>query len=212
MIVIFDLDGTIVNTYPVIKKTLIELFNLYLPNLKYDEKLLESFFGPPLVESFAKIAPDKVTQEFLISEYRRINKKYYEAEITLFPNIKEVLKELKLKNYKLAILSNRIKSLIDVALEVTKIKDYFDLVIGVDNVVNPKPNPMGIYKIIEELNDKNVIYVGDTVTDIQTAKNAYVKAVGVTWSLTTKEEFIQANADYIISDPNELLTILEGSI
>ena len=54
MIVIFDLDGTLVDTYPIIRKTLVELFDKYLPDFKYDEEFLKSFFGPTLQDSFYK--------------------------------------------------------------------------------------------------------------------------------------------------------------
>lgn len=207
--IIFDLDGTLVNTYGVIRKTLIELISLHLPNLEYDEKFLESFFGPPLVESFNKFTTDEKEKLFLISEYRRINKKYFQKEITLYPNALDTLKTLS-ENHILAIFSNRIRSLIDVALKSTGIYRYFDYILGVDNVEKPKPYPDGVKKILKKYKQKNAVYVGDTITDIQTAKNANIISVGVTWSLTTAEEFKKVNADYIASNFKELLEILEG--
>lgn len=207
--IIFDLDGTLVNTYGVIRKTLIEVINLHLPHLEYDEKFLESFFGPPLIESFNKFTSDEKEKLFLISEYRRINKKYFEKEIKLYPGVQDILKTLS-DNYILAIFSNRIRSLIDVALKSTGIYQYFDCILGVDNVDRPKPYPDGIKKILKKYKQKNAIYVGDTTTDIQTAKNANIISVGVTWSLTTVDEFKRANADYIANNCEELLKILEG--
>lgn len=209
MIVIFDLDGTLVDTYPVIRKTLIEVFKLHLPNLKYDEAFLESFFGPTLNDSFSRLTNSDKEKEFLIKEYRRINKKYYENELKLFAGAKEALEKLS-KKYKLAILSNRIRELVDVALRNTEIEKYFDLVLGVDNLKAPKPDPDGINQILKSLGEGKAVFVGDALTDVKTAKNAKIVSVGVTWSLTTKEEFEGEETDYIVSSFEELINILEG--
>ena len=209
MIIIFDLDGTLVNTYPVIKKTLIEVFAKYLPNLKYDEDLLRSFFGPTLHYSFSKLTNnDEEQTEFFINEYRKINKLYYENEIELFPNAYSTLDELS-KKHSLGILSNRVQDTVEIGLKVTKIDKYFAVVIGIDKMERPKPYPDGIIQILNNYNNEKAVFVGDAVSDIICAKNAGITSIGVTWALTSEAEFREVRADYIVNSFEELKNILE---
>lgn len=208
MIVIFDLDGTLVDTYPIIRKSLVELFDSELPDLDYDEEMLASFFGPTLYESFSKLTKDEKEIQFLIDGYRTINYKYYGKEITLFPKTKELLDSL-IKNHKLVILSNRIQTLVEMALEVTGVKDYFDLVLGLDKLVEPKPSPAEVLQVTDYYNSKKAVFIGDAITDVIAANEAGIVSIGVTWALTTKEEFEEVNADYIVDNYEELLKVLE---
>ena len=73
----------------------------------------------------------------------------------------------------------------------------------------PKPDSDGINKVREYFNTQDVIYVGDMKTDIETGKNAGIPSVGVTWCKTSKEEFKQIGATYIVDHPLELIKILE---
>ena len=209
MIVIFDLDGTLVDTYPVIRKTLIEVFSKHLSNFRYDEELLKSFFGPTLHYSFSKLTNnDEEQTQFLIDEYRKINKVYYENEIELFPGVINTLEELS-KKHTLAILSNRIQDLVDIGLKATKIDKYFKVILGIDSMKRPKPYPDGIIQILNHYKDKKAVFIGDATTDIISAKSAGIIGIGVTWALTKPEEFMKVKADYIVNSFEELNKILE---
>jgi pyrophosphatase PpaX len=209
LIVIFDLDGTVVDTYPVIRKTLIEVFDKYLPNLEYDEDLLMSFFGPTLYDSFMKLTNNDDKQaQFLIDEYRKINKRYYETEIKLFENAYSTLEYLE-KGHVLAILSNRVQSLVEVGLKVTKIDKFFKIVLGIDRLKKPKPHPDGINQILEKYKNKKAVFVGDAITDVQCAKAAGIISIGITWALTKRAEFEEVGADYIVDSFTELKKVLE---
>lgn len=79
-----------------------------------------------------------------------------------------------------------------------------------DNLKAPKPDPDGINQILKSLGEGKAVFVGDALTDVKTAKNAKIVSVGVTWALTTKEEFEGEETDYIVSSFEELINILEG--
>ena len=208
MIIIFDMDGTLVDTYPIIRKSFIEVINKHLPDVEYNEEMLESFFGPPLADSFAKLTDnDRTKTKFLISEYRKVNKELYEKEIKLFPGVLETLE--KLKEYKLVVLSNRVQELVELGLTVTGIHNYFDLVFGLDELPRPKPYPDGIYKILDKFDEDKAVFIGDATTDIISARRAHITSIGVTWAITKRKEFEEEYADYIIDSFEELIKILE---
>ena len=119
------------------------------------------------------------------------------------------LDELKSKNIKLAILSNK-------ADELTKkignslFPNYFEIVQGLKSELTKKPNPVAAIEISKNLgySPEEVLYVGDSDIDMQTAKNANMFAVGVLWGYRPKEELIVAGAQAIIEHPLELLKLL----
>jgi len=209
LIIIFDLDGTILDTYQLIRQNFVEVFDKFLPNHQYTEEELESYFGPSLIESFMKVVNDKQVAEKLISEYRKFSALNHSKYLRLFPNVVEVLQKIKEKNYKIAILSNKLHNTIIQGLELTGIKDYFDFIVGLDDINNPKPHPEGIEKIISHFNDDRCIFIGDTVIDIETARRANVKSVGCTWALTKRETFITVQSDYIADEFLDIIKILE---
>lgn len=90
---------------------------------------------------------------------------------------------------------------------------HFNKIITTDTVKSPRPNPEGLYKIMEKCNvcDYNVIKIGDTIADIQEANNASVISVGITTGSTTVEQFKQAGigADYVINNLSYLPTLIE---
>ena len=97
-------------------------------------------------------------------------------------------------------------------LELTNIAHYFDVVIGYEQMPQHKPHPAGI-EVIKDFyktnNNDDIYLIGDTLIDINTATNANINSVGVTWCITKKEDFIKGNAKYIINKPSELIKILE---
>lgn len=208
MVLLFDLDGTILDTYSLIRQTFIEVFKRFLPTYKYTEDDLRSFFGPSLYETFRKIGCCEEDCQKLFFEYRKINKSLQSKYLKKFPNTDIVLQELKRKGYTLAIFSNKIHEAIVSGLDEVNLTHYFDYILGVDEVNFPKPNPEGIEKVKNKFNDE-CIYIGDTKGDMLTAKKANVLAIGVLHSGSLKEDLISGGADYIIEKISDLPKILE---
>ena len=90
--------------------------------------------------------------------------------------------------------------------------DLIDYAIGEDeaNGIIRKPNPIGVYKVIEKLNSKieNCIYLGDSDVDIQTAKNANIPCISVLWGFRSKEFLIKSGGEIFVSKPGEILDII----
>lgn len=208
MVLLFDLDGTILDTYDLIRANFITLFKRFLPSYKYTEDDLRSFFGPALVDTFRKIGCNEEETKMLFKEYRKISDMQQSQYLKLFPNTVETLEALKKKGYTLAIFSNKIKEAIVSGLIEKGLLDYFELIIGVDGVNVPKPNPEGILRVKEHFKD-DCIYIGDAVGDMMTARNANVIGIGVTQSGTSKEVLESAGADYVIDKLSDIVELLE---
>lgn len=209
MIIIFDLDGTVLDTFELIRINFIETFKNYLPEYKYTENDLKSFFGPGLRDTFKSICCNEEKAEELIIKYQELTLDLQKKYLKSFPDSDYVLAKLKDYGFKLAIFSNKIHKAIVSGLEQMNLIQYFDLIIGIDEVDYPKPNPQGIYMVKEFLNDEKCIYVGDTKIDIETAINANIDAVGVSYALTKKEDLFKAGAKFVASSMKDLLKIME---
>lgn len=208
MVLLFDLDGTILDTYSLIRQTFIEVFKRFLPTYKYSEEDLRSFFGPSLYETFRRIGCCEEECQKLFFEYRKINEALQSKYLKMFPDTYSLLEELKNKGYTLAIFSNKIHKAIVSGLNEVNLTHYFDYILGVDEVNFPKPNPEGIKMVMEKFSDK-CIYIGDTKSDMLTAKDANVLAIGTTQSGSLKEDLIDGGADFVIEKISDLVKILE---
>lgn len=207
MVIVFDVDGTILDTFPHIKATYTAVFQKLKPEFKLTEDLLKSFFGPPLPDTFKNIVPDEEIPMYC-EEYHRISKTLMKDYLKVFPGTFETLTMLKNLNYKLAVDSNKQKEAIEEAFHVVGLNGYFDLIVGYDSVTNPKPHEEGIHLIEDYFHDE-ALMIGDSVFDIMTAKNAKIKSVGVTWALTSKEELLKAGANYVIDHFHDLIKIVK---
>ena len=169
---------------------------------------MRKFFGPPLEDTFRKVTNDESKVSFLVKKYREYNHKLHHEYLKIFPNVKETLEELKSRGHRLAVCSNKAKPAIELGFNIVGISDYFDIIVGLEGVLKPKPNPEGIFKIMDVIG-QNVIMVGDTAFDIKTANNAGIKSIACLYAMTKKEEFKEVNPTYYINDFKEILNLVD---
>lgn len=208
--VIFDLDGTILDTIEAIT---------YYVNLTFNEEGIE----PILVEDCKyyagngarklierSLASRGITDEESISRILEIYKKHYDdAPLYLtkpFEGISEMLLKLRLNGYKLAVVSNKPHT---ASYPIVKhfFGDAFDVITGALDGVPVKPDPALAHRILDELgiDREDSIFVGDTYVDMETGRNLHSsKVIGVLWGFRKKEELDGAGADVTVSTAEEL--------
>ena len=139
-------------------------------------------------------------------EYFREGCRYH---VTPYPGIPKLLKELKDAGAKLGVISNKPHAnTVDVIHQVFG-EGVFDCVQGQQEQIARKPDPEGVYRLMEALNTtkEECLYVGDSEVDIRTGKNAGVRTVGVAWGFRDREALSAAGAETIIDEPGELTGI-----
>ena len=182
-LVVFDVDGTLVDTDEVILATWKELIRLYKPSDYFlDDDVIRTFSGPPLRDSIKRVFPE-MDQEFIFEEYNRITPGLYKSNIKKFSDVVNVLNDLKKDGYQLAVLTNKDSRMTRYTLELAGIDiNLFSAIVTADDVKTLKPNPEGLLSILNKLNIKNeeAISVGDTEFDYYCGKNANVKTIMMT--------------------------------
>ena len=204
--VLFDLDGTILDTNDLITHSFKYTFETY--GLTFSNEEILQFNGPPLIETFTNINPEMAAE--MVETYREHNMKHHDEYVKLFPHVIETLEQLKEHNKKLAIVTAKMRSGALYGIELTGLKPYFDSIVTVCDVSNSKPHPEPVLKAMKDLDGKpeSTLMVGDNYHDIEAGKNAGVRTAGVAWSIKGKEYLEGLEPTYMLEDMKDVLTIV----
>ncbi|RDW16544.1 pyrophosphatase PpaX [Oceanobacillus arenosus] len=204
--VLFDLDGTLIDTNQLIIDSFKYTFDHY--QLSFTDAEIIEFNGPPLIETFHKIDPDRV--EEMIAKYREHNLTEHDHYVKAFPQVKETLEELKKNNVRLGIVTTKMKATAIKGLVLTGLDSFFDTIITLEDVTHPKPHPEPVMKAMQALDAEAsaTLMVGDNSHDIESGNNAGVQTAGVAWSLKGKERLLAHHPTYVLEEMREILTIV----
>lgn len=204
---LFDLDGTLINTNELIITTYLHTLEKYYPGQYHREDVLP-FMGPPLKEVFGKLDPERADE--MIREYRAFNHANHDKLVTEFPTVFETIKTLKEKGFKLGVVTTKLHDTTLKGLNFTKLEPFFEVVVTFDDVTKAKPDPEPVYKALEQFKTlpEEAIMIGDNYHDILAGKNAGTQTAGAAWSLKGKDYLAQYKPDYMLNQMSDLLTIL----
>ena len=205
-VIIFDLDGTLIDTDKLIFMSYRHLFQKYGNGYEPSFSEYISFLGPTLMETFPKYFKEDV--DLLIKEYRSYGEKNDKYFLSPIIGAKEVLENLHQKGYKLAVVSSKIKKAIIKNLSDLNMDMYFDFIIGADEVQGKyKPDPYGLIIALNHFNfsKEDAVYIGDSFGDLLCAKNAQIDFIAVNYSL--KGKFYKEEKVISIDSLYDLLTL-----
>ena len=208
MLIIFDLDGTLIDS----SKDLAVSVNatreyMAMPPLRPD--LIYSYVGNGAAVLVRRALGDSASAE-KVQEALAFFLKYYRAHALehthLYPGIRELLDALRTTEHKLAVLTNKPVRISYDIIAALCLKDHFLRVYGGDSFSTKKPDPIGVTRLIAEAGVacNQTLLVGDSGVDVQTARNSAIRVCGVTWGFQP-EAFRIFEPDFLISRPHELL-------
>ena len=211
--VIFDLDGTLVNSL----EDLADAMNIVLHNFNFPTHELQAykyFVGNGIRDLVCKALPEENKDKDLIDScYNSMIEEYSNNCINKtkpYDGITALLDELVSRNMKMAVFSNK-ADVFTKKIVLTLLPDWnFEAIIGLSTQAHKKPNPLGALQISEKLgiSPVDIVYVGDSGIDMQTANNAGMCAVGALWGFRTAEELTSNGAKYLINQPLDLMKIV----
>lgn len=207
--ILFDLDGTVLDTESVILESFKYVFRKYKPGYTLSKEELLSFLGPSLKDSFERYFDSSMTEE-LIAYYREFNHSNHKNYVTIFPTVIDTLEELKKEGYPMAIVTTKAAVAANVGIDLFDLNSYFDVVVTLDDVKVTKPDPEGIYLAMQKLEVKDAIMIGDNVSDIQAGKNADVKTIGVKWATKGYVEMEKLHPDLLIDQMSDILKYIRN--
>lgn len=212
--VLFDLDGTLLDTL----EDLADSMNAVLAAAGlpvHPTEAYKTFVGDGVAYLVRRALPRGTYGEEEIRRYVLAMRKEYTrrwADKTRpYPGIEDMLTALARRGLKLAVLSNKPDDFTRLCVERFLGNHRFDAVQGVRDDIAPKPDPAGAKRICETLRlpADAFLYLGDTNTDMETARAAGMFAVGATWGFRTEEELRRHGAQALIRHPMEILSLLK---
>ncbi len=211
--VLFDLDGTLLDTLA----DLADSANFALEQMGFPTHPVDAykiFVGDGVINLAARSIPDDSSNPTNIDKMVTIMRDEYSRrwnnKTKPYDGIADMLDSLSNDGLKLSVLSNKPHDFTLLCVEEFLGKWHFDVVQGVTDSVEPKPDPTGAIKVSQELDvpTEEFLYLGDTNTDMQTATAAGMYAVGVLWGFRSAEELEANGAKVLIEHPRELFELL----
>ena len=212
--VIFDLDGTLSDSIASIKYCCDKAVGAlgYVPFSEQQYKYFVGDGAANLVRRALSAGGDKELSHFseAFALYREIFRENCMYQVKPYEEIPELLDRLKERGVKIAVLSNKPHVETVNVIESLFGRDYFDCIQGQKDDVAIKPSPEGVFQILKQLKVRveDILYLGDTATDMKTGKNADAFTVGALWGFRDRVELEEGGADAIISHPLQVLEFL----
>ena len=219
MIIIFDLDGTLINTID----DLGQACNYALAACGYPTHKIEDYprlVGNGINRLIERALPEQHRNEATVLRLREYFVPYYDehnCELTCpYDGITEILHTLKEAGHTLAVASNKYQAATE-KIVAHFFPGIFDVVLGERENVARKPDPQIVWDIVEAirlLGDKaidkeDILYIGDSLVDAETARAANLPFVACTWGFCTKGQLANTNPNYMVQYPIEILSIVE---
>ncbi|MGB4504338.1 MAG: HAD-IA family hydrolase [Syntrophaceticus sp.] len=200
--IIFDLDGTLIDSIPLIRLSFEHTFNQL--GLPWGKGEVLNTIGLPLRDVAKHYAPDHV-EEFL-AVYAEYQVKTQKKLLKPFPQAKKTLSHIQKKGYRTGVVTSKRRKATSESLSITGLEKYLEVVVTVEDASKPKPNPDSLLSALEQLNahPSQAVYIGDSIYDIITGKNAGAATIGVTWGIAAKNDLKKQQPDFLVDSWEEL--------
>ena len=207
-VVLFDLDGTLIDSKAMIFETFKRVFQEKLPGYELSQEELNSFFGPTLEVTFKKYFKEEEIEN-IIQYYQVVNLSLHEQYLKIMPEAIETVQALKEYGCKVGIVSNKRHHAVEVGLKYSKLAPYMDLVFGREDLPRPKPQADGLLEACNVLhaNYDSCVYVGDNPSDIVAAKNMAAYSIGYSNDAIQIENLKKAKPCRMVKHLGEIVDI-----
>ena len=209
--VIFDLDGTLLNTLEDLKDSVNYALKRYdMPKRSLED--IRHFVGngvEKLVERAVPEGTEKEAGEKVFAAFKEYYTLHCNDKTGPYPGISSLLADLKERGFQMAVVSNKLQEGVD-ALNEQYFKKFFSVAIGAREGIRKKPAPDTVLEALRILNisGQEAVYVGDSEVDIATAANARMDCITVAWGFRTRKEQEDAGATVFVEKPEDIISLL----
>lgn len=210
--IIFDLDGTLLNTLDdLADSTNFALKQFNYPSHTIDE--IRNFVGNGVAKLIERAIPEQTNFEKCLKVFKQHYSQNMYNKTAPYKGILPMLLELKQKGYKIAVVSNKYDAAVKELCQ-KYFPNLIDTAIGENEAlgIRKKPAPDTVLQALKELNTstEHAIFCGDSDVDIMSAKNSNMPCICVTWGFRNKEFLIEHGAKIIVNNPQEIIDFVEN--
>lgn len=207
--VLFDLDGTLVDSISLILDSY--RYALGQMGIEADDREILNTIGIPLKEACLGFAGDR--SEELLNCYVEYQDTIHDQHIKEYAGTTSLFENLTGQGYRIGIVTSKRRPMAKRGLKVAGLDKYVDVLVAFEDTVAHKPEPEPVQKALQFLcaSPAKSIYVGDSLYDIRSGKNAGVATAGVVWGVSSEEDLVREAPDVIVRNWDDLLIFLEGA-
>ena len=204
--VVFDLDGTIVDTVELIVESFRYATSTVLGEVLPDELIIAGV-GRPLYAQMESLSGEHA--QALYDVYREYNHRRHDELIRGYDGIEEVLDALKAAGRRTGIVTSKSRDTTGMAFRAIGLEDRFDVVVTATDTTEHKPSPVPLRLCLQRLGATAAgsIYVGDSPFDIQAGAAAGMTTAAVAWGVFGRDVLLAAGPDFWLDEPRQLLAL-----
>ena len=208
--ILFDLDGTLIDSIELILSAARHAFSLRDGPAPSDAEWT-ALIGTPLADQFRRFAATPEEFEMLLARYREFQREHHDRMVRCYDGVPEVVRMLRAAGHPIAIVTSKAEAMAMRALRHVALDAQIDLLVGSDATSRHKPFPDPVLHALERLDVRatDAIFVGDSPHDIAAGNAAGVTTVGALWGPFARETLEAAGASYVIDDIRALGGVLE---
>lgn len=205
--VLFDLDGTLVDSLPLIRYSFRRVFDDL--GLEWDEARVMGTVGLPLIEAARSFAGDRAEEFFRLYLAHQMVK--HDEYIKLFPGTEDMLCRVRELGLKTGIVTSKRRFMAEKALSLLSIGQLIDTMVALEDCCAHKPDPLPVATALQRLDmlPDEALFVGDSWYDMNSGRSAGVTTVGVTWGMADRPSLARCNPDFIAEGWGDLMSFLK---
>ncbi|WP_342371798.1 HAD-IA family hydrolase [Propioniciclava soli] len=207
--VVFDLDGTLVDTIALIVASYQHAFTTVLGH-EWDEAEIRSWIGQSLIGAMRQASPEKADEIF--AAYTSWNEENTERLVAQYPGVNELVRDLVAAGVRIGVATSKRAEPAQRALQLVGLDDVVPVLVHHDSVDEHKPSPKPLLAALDALGARpeDSVYVGDAAVDMLAARNAGMAGVAVTWGAGTPDAIADAKPLITCTTADELRSALLG--
>lgn len=208
--VLFDLDGTLLDSIQLIIDSYHHSLATHGLPPRTDAEWLAGI-GTPLRVQFRDWAYDPTLFDALVETYREYNISNHDSRCRGYPGAVEMVRTIRDRGLRTGLVTSKQRAGAERGLRLLGLDGAMDVLIGADDVVNPKPHPEPLIKAADHLavDPRSAIYVGDSVHDMESGRAAGMRTAAALWGPFSQDDLIRTKPDHWLETPADLLTLLQ---
>ncbi|MBX3146697.1 MAG: HAD-IA family hydrolase [Gemmatimonadales bacterium] len=208
--VLFDLDGTLLDSIQLIIDSYHHSLATHGLPARSDAEWLAGI-GTPLRVQFRDWAHDPALFDALVATYREYNISNHDARCCGYPGAVEMVQAIRNRGLRTGLVTSKQRAGAERGLRLLGLDAAMDVLVGADDVVNPKPHPEPLIKAADHLavDPRSAIYVGDSVHDMESGRAAGMRTAAALWGPFSQSDLTRTQPDYWLETPADLITLLQ---